>query len=244
MSIFDDIKAKGSAYRLSEEALYAEALRELESGQLRDGVWAKAMSESDMDQSKASARYIQLRVISLKDEITVFIDEVRKSKNQYRLPEPKVSKSPNPVSQKSRNIFVVLVMILLVGAIAVAYKYKLDKDEEEEIRPLILGKMIDIEVGIDKYNGCSMNEPYFATLTNNSTIAVGGLFFDIHLQRRNYNAGTMENIFTNRILQPRESASLCLGNSEFKSYMNIISMGEKPDVSISNIKAFPLNYSR
>lgn len=243
MSIFDDIKAKGSAYRLSEEALYAEALRELESGQLRDGVWAKAMSESDMDQSKASARYIQLRVISLKDEITVFIDEVRKSKNQYRLPEPKVSKSPNPVSQKSRNIFVVLVMILLVGAIAVAYKYKLDKDEEE-MRPLILGKMIDIEVGIDRYHGCSMNEPYFVTLKNNSTIAIGRLFFEIHLTRRNYNAGTMENIQTNRILQPRESASLCLGNSLFQSSINIISMGEDPEISISNIRAFPLNNSR
>lgn len=53
MSIFDDIKIKGATYRLTEEALYAEALREIESGQRRDGIWAKALAESDMDQERA-----------------------------------------------------------------------------------------------------------------------------------------------------------------------------------------------
>ncbi len=79
MGIFDDIKAKGATYRLTEEALYAEALREIESGQRRDGIWAKAMSESDMDQGKAGAKYIKLRVQSLKDEVTVFIAELNRT---------------------------------------------------------------------------------------------------------------------------------------------------------------------
>lgn len=79
MGIFDDIRAKGAAYRLTEEALYAEALREIESGQRRDGIWAKAMAESDMDQGKAGAKYIKMRVQSLKDEVTIFVAELKKS---------------------------------------------------------------------------------------------------------------------------------------------------------------------
>jgi len=79
VGIFDDIKAKGAAYRLTEEALYAEALREIESGQRRDGIWAKAMAESDMDQGKAGAKYIKMRVQSLKDEVTLFIAEATKA---------------------------------------------------------------------------------------------------------------------------------------------------------------------
>jgi hypothetical protein len=86
VGIFDDIKAKGAAYRLTEEALYAEALREIESGQRRDGIWAKAMAESDMDQGKAGAKYIKMRVQSLKDEVTVFIAAMKKAEGQKSLP--------------------------------------------------------------------------------------------------------------------------------------------------------------
>ena len=82
MGIFDDINAKGAAYRFTEEALYAEALREIESGQRRDGIWAKAMAESDMDQGKAGAKYIKLRVQSLKDEVTLFVAAMNKAESQ------------------------------------------------------------------------------------------------------------------------------------------------------------------
>jgi hypothetical protein len=82
MGLYDDIKAKGAAYRLTEEALYAEALREIESGQRRDGIWAKAMAESDMDAGKAGAKYIKMRVQALKDEITVFIATLQKDQPQ------------------------------------------------------------------------------------------------------------------------------------------------------------------
>lgn len=84
MGIFDEIRARGAAYRLTEEALYAEALREIESGERRDGIWAKALAESDMDQGKAGAKYIRLRVQSLKDEITVLLNAA----NVAKLPEP------------------------------------------------------------------------------------------------------------------------------------------------------------
>jgi hypothetical protein len=104
MGIFDDIRTKGAAFRLTEEALYAEALREIESGQRRDGIWAKALAESNMDQGKAGARYIKLRVQSLKDEVTLSIAELKQASaaEQKRLAEPArpqlKQSSPEPIA--------------------------------------------------------------------------------------------------------------------------------------------------
>ena len=77
MGILDDVRLKGAAYRVSEEALYAEALREMESGLRRDGIWAKALADSNMDREIAAARYIKLRVKSLKDEVVLAIVEAK-----------------------------------------------------------------------------------------------------------------------------------------------------------------------
>lgn len=69
MGMFDRFRTQSAVSRLEEEALYAEAMREIESGIRRDGIWAMALAEANMDQSKAAARYIKLRVQSLKDEM-------------------------------------------------------------------------------------------------------------------------------------------------------------------------------
>lgn len=83
MGLLDDIKAQGAAYRLTEEALYAEVLREMEGGIRRDGLWAKALSDSQMDQTNAKALYIKLRVQSLKDEAELLLKQCREiSSNQ------------------------------------------------------------------------------------------------------------------------------------------------------------------
>lgn len=71
MGIIDNMLAKRAATRLSDEALYAVALREIESGLRRDGIWAQALSECSMDQARAAARYIALRVQSLRDELAL-----------------------------------------------------------------------------------------------------------------------------------------------------------------------------
>ena len=67
MEIFSD-KSQDARSRLSEEALYAIAMREVENGLRRDGLWAKALCDSNMDERGAQARYIKLRVQSLRDE--------------------------------------------------------------------------------------------------------------------------------------------------------------------------------
>lgn len=45
-----------------EEKLYADALEELNSGNVRQGVWGKALVAGDGDNDKARARYIAMRV--------------------------------------------------------------------------------------------------------------------------------------------------------------------------------------
>ena len=71
MSIFDDILGKNADDRLAEEMLYAEAMREIEQGIRRDGLWGKAIADSEGDDKKAKGLYLKLRVQALKDELEV-----------------------------------------------------------------------------------------------------------------------------------------------------------------------------
>ena len=80
MGLFGLNKAKVAEARLVDEALYAIALREIESGHRRDGLWARSLSECSMNQKEAAARYIQFRVQALKDEHTLLAEEGAKEK--------------------------------------------------------------------------------------------------------------------------------------------------------------------
>ena len=68
MSIFTSAKAKLAAKKLAEEQLYEFAAEEIAANNIRPGLWAKAIAESDGDDAKAKARYITLRVETMKAE--------------------------------------------------------------------------------------------------------------------------------------------------------------------------------
>jgi len=68
MSIFTSAKAKLAAQKLAEEQLYEFAAEEIAANNIRPGLWAKAIAESDGDDAKAKARYIKLRVEAMKAE--------------------------------------------------------------------------------------------------------------------------------------------------------------------------------
>ena len=57
----------------SDELLHAAVLREMERGERRDGLWAQALSASNLDKNKSTAKYIELRVQSMKDDMKKFI---------------------------------------------------------------------------------------------------------------------------------------------------------------------------
>lgn len=71
MNFLRKLKAKAAAQRISDEAIFGQVASEIQQGQKRDGLWAKALTLANMDESKARPIYIKLRVQSIKDELTL-----------------------------------------------------------------------------------------------------------------------------------------------------------------------------
>ena len=60
-----------SLERLAEEKVYEQVYEEVANGIKREGIWFKALSESDGEESKAKGLYVKYRVRSLIDELIV-----------------------------------------------------------------------------------------------------------------------------------------------------------------------------
>ena len=68
MGLFSSAKAKLAAQKLAEEHLYELAAEELAANNIRPGLYAKALAETDGNEDAARARYIKLRVDTMKAE--------------------------------------------------------------------------------------------------------------------------------------------------------------------------------
>jgi len=68
--------------RQGEEAMLAKIMSEIESGQRRKGVWAKAVMDSEGDEAKAESLYLKYAVQSLVDEWT--IEAVKRQKEEEK----------------------------------------------------------------------------------------------------------------------------------------------------------------
>ena len=69
--MFKSVKRELAKDRLFEEKLYEQVVLEIQNGDKRNGLWAKALSHSNGNEEKARAKYIGYRVQSIKDEIDV-----------------------------------------------------------------------------------------------------------------------------------------------------------------------------
>lgn len=69
--MFDKLRRASAASRLIEEQLYEQVVNELANGKRRNGLWAKALANSEGIEDKAKALYIQYRVQSIKDEVEI-----------------------------------------------------------------------------------------------------------------------------------------------------------------------------
>jgi len=71
MGLLDKLKRKVentlADSRLEEELIYKHILEEMDSGVIRDGLYAKAMANSHGDESKAKSLYMKYRLQSVKD---------------------------------------------------------------------------------------------------------------------------------------------------------------------------------
>ena len=89
--MFDKFKRSSAAARLLEEQLYERVVVELSQGQRRDGLWAKALADSDGSEEKAKSLYIRYRVQSIKDESEI-AKEVAEQEEYQRKNAPVVER--------------------------------------------------------------------------------------------------------------------------------------------------------
>lgn len=62
------VKATYTAHQIPDEDYYELASKEIRSGNIREGLWAKAWSQAQGDENKAQAAYIKLRVEAMRRE--------------------------------------------------------------------------------------------------------------------------------------------------------------------------------
>ena len=71
MGLLDKLKRKVETTladsRFEEELIYKHIIEEMDSGVIRDGLYAKAMANSNGDESKAKSLYMKYRLQSVKD---------------------------------------------------------------------------------------------------------------------------------------------------------------------------------
>ncbi|MDB9724325.1 hypothetical protein OAA89_00415 [bacterium] len=71
MGFFSKISTSIALRRLQEENLFKLIHDELENGVVNNGLWMKALADSNGDELLAKTKYITLRLRSFKDEITI-----------------------------------------------------------------------------------------------------------------------------------------------------------------------------
>lgn len=87
--MFKKFKQKSAVNRIVEEQLYDIVAKEIKNGNIREGLWAKALAKSEGDQERANSLYIEYRVQSLKDELEL-IEFIKKEKNEENKKIPSI----------------------------------------------------------------------------------------------------------------------------------------------------------
>jgi len=98
MGILDNLKDQLAASRLEEERYYQAALAEIENGERRPGLWAKALANSSGDEAAAKSEYLKLLVQRLKDEAHI---EKRTRERQRR--ELQIKEEQRRRNEKARQ---------------------------------------------------------------------------------------------------------------------------------------------
>ncbi|MDP2065227.1 MAG: hypothetical protein Q8K38_04575 [Burkholderiaceae bacterium] len=68
MDIFGFLRDRGSPPSESDEGLYEFVASELANSLIRPGLWTRALSESEWNESKAKALYVKMRISQLREE--------------------------------------------------------------------------------------------------------------------------------------------------------------------------------
>jgi hypothetical protein len=136
MSLFNDIKRHLGVDSTDDEIYYLKVVKEMEGGYKRDGLWAKALAETDGDSDKAHAKYIRLRVLSLKEELNIRRSAEVANPTEKKELIPTDGKNVKPEASISTAIFAVCVLSAVGGFViaavtSIAYRIYLTFFEED-----------------------------------------------------------------------------------------------------------------
>lgn len=121
MAIWDKAKDASVDARRRDEEYHARAMHEIQCGQRRDGLWAKAVTSTGGDETAAKLAYLKLLVQAIQDDDYI---AMRSTKAQSSIAQEPLYQPPPPPSlpvQKPRFLkglwfwfLVVLATIILV----------------------------------------------------------------------------------------------------------------------------------
>ncbi|MFI8744202.1 hypothetical protein ACIGKL_03465 [Pseudomonas sp. NPDC077186] len=125
MSWLNKIKNDAISSRLLDEQIYAQVLSEIENGQRRNGLWAKALAHSDGSNEKAKSLYIKYRADSIRDEIALAAKYKETEKDKYHAQENKSTVTPENWSENSetwdKSHAWINLLVFFIGAIFLAF---------------------------------------------------------------------------------------------------------------------------
>ena len=91
MALWNFIKDKAAISRLRDEAIHAAAMEEINSGRRRDGLWTKAIIESNGNESTAKIVYLRLLVAAIRDDIYL----AQRAEEIFSTNRPSPASAPN-----------------------------------------------------------------------------------------------------------------------------------------------------
>jgi len=121
VNFFSSAKAKLAASKLAEEQLYAHAAEEVASGQIRQGLWAKAIAETGGDEAAAKAQYLKLRVEIMRAEAEITEFAANKASRANESQKFSKEKGASESNDGLVDMLVATVILMLLGLIAFVY---------------------------------------------------------------------------------------------------------------------------
>ena len=86
MNFLDYLESKGHLTSPEEELMYEFIAAEIETRDIRKGLWTKALTQNGWDEEKAKATYVKLRYSTLEKELHDYIENrSRERKEQLAL---------------------------------------------------------------------------------------------------------------------------------------------------------------
>lgn len=109
---------KTQAIKDLEEKIYGKVAVEIRSGEIEQGVWARALAESKGDQKVAESKYIQLRVNKLKEKSIAAHDEKVREENEKQRDEDAIANVITVAARNSYRFKYFSIALLLIGSIS------------------------------------------------------------------------------------------------------------------------------